>query len=400
MGQGQIIRSFHDVEMFAGDMDAPIVTLFSGGLDSSYLLYRLSGMGFSNIHAVSVDIGGDDEISDKHHVAERLGAVLHVVDARGIFVDSFVTPALSAHSVYLDTHPVSSSLSRPLIAQVAVDVARRYGADMILHTANRSQNTLRRVNGALAQLGFNGKYGSPYDINPVDRVKKMAELDSIGLGQLSCRSESGDSNLWCREFESGVVDDPESHEVPATYYRWSAPRERRPMELCVHFESGKPVSLDGEELPLVEIIERLNWQVGAYGIGRYTGLEHLAGGQKVLEIREMPAASILLRSRRHLETAILEPETIREKIGLEQVWVREALEGRWFGELRTACQAFIDVCSARITGTVRWKLSQGGAETTSIMARNALYLRNREDWERQSIREEVANLTAQNWVGC
>ncbi|PWJ02366.1 argininosuccinate synthase [Streptomyces sp. NWU49] len=392
MGRGQLIRSFRDVERLAHDRDTPIVTLFSGGLDSSYLLYRLAGMGFSAIHAVSVDIGGDDDVHKRRHIAEGLGAELHMVDARSDFVESFVAPALSAHSVYLDTHPVSSSLSRPLIARVATEVAQAVDAKAILHTANRSQNTLRRLNGALEQLGFGGDYGSPYDVEPVDRVKKMAELKSAGLGVLGERSESGDSNLWCREFESGILDDPESHEVPSSYYQWTALREGVPAEVSLRFASGRPVALGDEELPLGEIVERLNWQVGAFGIGRYTGLEHLKGGQKVLEIREMPAAALLLRSRRHLETATLQAETIREKLGMEQIWVREALEGRWFGELRAACQAFIDVCAERVSGTVRWKLSPGGAETTAIVADDPLYLRDREDWETRSIMDEVARL--------
>ncbi|WP_241002939.1 argininosuccinate synthase-related protein [Streptomyces sp. CB01881] len=392
----RLVRSFRDITGGDTDLRRPVVTLFSGGLDSTYLLYRLARAGATDVRAISVGLGGDEQAAQLQRIADKLGVQVQVTDAREEFVDEFVRPAIAAHAVYLDTHPISSSLSRPLIARVAVGAAREHDAQMILHTANRSQNTLRRLNGALELLGFQGRFGSPYDLNPVDREVKIKELQSVGLDEMAERSASGDSNLWCREFESGILDDPEDHVVPESYYRWSARRgvAPAPEHLEIGFRQGIPVAVNGEELPLAEIIERLNWTVGAHGIGRYTGLEHLPGGVKVLEVREMPAARLLMASRRHLETAVLEAESLREKMHVEQVWVREALEGRWFGELRRACDSFIAELVASVTGTVRWRLSARGASTTSIVAASPRYVRNREDWEQASIQAEISHYEA------
>jgi argininosuccinate synthase len=213
-----------------------------------------------------------------------------------------------------------------------------------------------------------------------------------GIDLLAGRIVSGDSNLWCREFESGILDDPELHEVPEEMYTWSRPiaLPGDSDTLTVTFEHGLPVALDGEPLPLTGLIDRLNRWVGAYGLGRYSGLEHLDRGEKVLEIREMPAAWLLLSSYRHIESACLDAELIREKRHLEQVWTREALEGRWFGELRLATQVFIDACAARTTGSVTWRLRTGGADTRSITAGSPLYLRDREAWEERAISTESA----------
>lgn len=186
---------------------------------------------------------------------------------------------------------------------------------------------------------------------------------------MSQRIVSGDSNLWCREFESGILDDPEDHAVPEHMYRWSTRKEPDATDVVeVRFGQGVPVAVDGVEMPLLELVQRLNVRVSAFGLGRYSGLEHLDHGEKVLEVREMPAAWLLLRSYRHLKTATLEAETIREKMHLEQLWVREAVEGRWFGELRGALQCFVDACAQRVSGSVRWKLSMGSAETRAILA--------------------------------
>ncbi|MFF4323843.1 argininosuccinate synthase-related protein [Streptomyces sp. NPDC001568] len=389
--QGKVIRSFRQLGTDVLPPDSPVVTLFSGGLDSSYLLLRLRNAGFGNVHAVSVDLGDDESSADKQQIADALGATLHVIDGRTAFAEEFVRPAISAQAVYLGTHPVSSTLSRPLIARFAIDLARGLGAGAVLHTANRSQNTLRRLNGALSLLGFEGRYGSPYDLEPVDRDQKIQELKEAGLDGMSQRIVSGDSNLWCREFESGILDDPEDHAVPEQMYRWSSKGSADGTDVVeVRFLEGVPVAVDGVDMPLVDLIRELNWRVGAFGLGRYSGLEHLDQGEKVLEVREMPAAWLLLRSYRHLETATLEAETIREKMHLEQLWVREALEGRWFGELRGALQSFVDACAQRVSGSVRWKLTMGSAETRAIVADEPRYLRDREAWEKESVLLEHA----------
>lgn len=381
MDTARLVRSFHDLTRLEPSL--PVVTLFSGGLDSTYLLYRLASAGFTNVHAVSIDLGESVPAEYLRKVTESLSVRLHLVDARRGFVDDFVRPAIAAQAVYLGVHPVSASLSRPLLAEHATRMAAELDAVAVLHTANRSQNTLRRLNGAFEMLGYQGQYGSPYDREPVDRERKTRELESFGIDQLRDAKASVDANLWCREFESGVIEDPEDHAVPEHFYKWSRHEDPvSPTPIEVGFENGVPATVDGVGVPLGEMIEMLNHRVGAYGIGRYSGLEHLAGGQKVLEIREMPAAWLLLRSYRHIETAVLDAEAIREKTSIEQIWVREALEGRWFGRLRVAAQAFIAQCSAEVTGSVRWQLRTGTADTTGIVAARPRYVRNRESWER------------------
>ena len=385
------LRSFNEIGATI-NRSAPVVSLFSGGLDSSYLLLRLREMGFSDVHALSVEIGELETPEEKKEIAVALGATLRVIHRQTAFANEFVAPAIKAHAVYLDLHPVSSTLSRPLIARTAMELAHELGSRCILHTANRSQNTLRRLNGALELLAFDGRYGSPYDLQPVSRAQKIAELEAAGVTFSSDRTLSGDSNLWCREFESGSLDDPEAHAIPEQMYRWSAtsPELRCPDELlALRIEEGVPVAVDGLRMDLPELIDHLNIRVGRRGKGRYTGLEHLDNGEKVLEVREMPAAWLILRTVRHLEAASLPAELIRFKMGLEQLWTREALEGRWFGALKNALQAFIQSCAAHVTGTVTWRLTNGIVSTTSIVADSPAYIRDREAWEMDSIHAEL-----------
>jgi argininosuccinate synthase len=392
------IRSLDDLDALAG---RHVLTLFSGGLDSSFVLRELARRGCRTT-ALAVDVGDGIHRDDLKSIAGHFGADLQVVDAREEFVEKGVVPAIRAQAKYLGIYPISSSLTRPIMAAAAVRVARALGCEAIVHTANQSQNSLRRLNGAIAQQGFTGWYGTPYEFSALSREQKITALAAEGLNRFQARGISGDANLWVREFESGSLDNPEAFWVPESLYLWTAPSARAyDVDLSIRFEAGRPVALNGDPWPMLDLIERLNLHAGAFGIGRYCGLEHLDAGEKVLEVREAPAATLLMDAYRHLETATIEYEVLREKLVQEQLWVREAIEGRWFGSLRESADQFVRSTSRRVNGSVSYRLRTGAADVCSIVADRPLYLTDRDAWEkevaavrgrdvvRQSARQEV-----------
>ena len=380
------IRSLDDLS-FVSKRTPKILTLFSGGLDSTFVLKelaKLSNHGAAEVICLTVDLGDGVNRADLDELAKRFGAHSIVVDGRDRFVHEAVLPAIRANAQYKGMYPISSSLSRPIISQFAVEHANKLGCGAIVHTANQSQNSLRRLNGAIEQLGFAGYYGTPYEFSALTREEKITELKAVGLNKFQARGISGDANLWCREYESGSLDNPESFWVPESLFDWTAvptiPRVGG--SFSIRFERGVPVAINGVKMPIVELIEATNRTVGQFQIGRYAGLEHLEHGEKVLEVREVPAAHVLMNAYRHLEMAILDAELIREKISMEQIWVREAIEGRWYHDLRRAAEGFISVTALNICGTVEYQLRQGAADVCSIKADHAKYLTDRDTWEK------------------
>ncbi|CAB3753187.1 MULTISPECIES: argininosuccinate synthase-related protein [Burkholderia] len=381
------IRSLADLE-YVSRTCKHVLTLFSGGVDSSYVLMELAKHRSLEVTALTVDLGDGVNRDDLKLIASHFGAKSLVIDGRQTFARDAVLPALRCNAQYMAMYPISSSLSRPVICRIAVDQAAKLGCDAIVHTANQSQNSLRRLNGALHQLGFDGFHGSPYEYSALTREEKIAELRRFGLTAFQARGMSGDANLWCREFESGSLDNPEAFHVPDELFTWTAKRTRSASRssLSVRFDQGTPVAIDDAELPLVDLIARLNDRIGSYGIGRYCGLEHLDDGEKVLEVREAPAAHLLMNAYRHLEMATLDPELLREKLSLEQIWVREAIEGRWFADLRRTIDQFISHQASAITGVVKYLLRDGAADVCAIRAAKPRYLTDRDSWEKQAAR--------------
>jgi argininosuccinate synthase len=358
--------------------------MFSGGLDSTYLLLRLQQLGFTNIHAVTVDVGApvDEDGLIKH--AAYLGAMFKLLDGREAFVQEAVMPAIRAHATYMGMFPISSSLTRPIIARLVTDYAKALNAGLLLHTANLSQNSLPRLNNCIRCLGFPGPFGSPYPHSVVSREKKAEELAVAGLAIMSERKLSGDENLWCREFEDGPLGDPEGFSIPEDAYQWTQRCMDHPTQkLTLSFENGNLVSVDGHKLPLIKAIEVLNKEVGKFGLGRFVGLEPLSTDDKVLEIREAPAAAIIMDALRHIEMATLETKTLELKQQLEQKWVWEAIAGHWGGKCHTMCDAAITSALHGVGGSVTYDIGHTRYLPCSIVAQNPRYIRDRDHWERR-----------------
>lgn len=155
--------------------------------------------------------------------------------------------------------------------------------------------------------------------------------------------------------------------------------------------------MDGRSMPFIDAIGELNSAVGAYGHGRYLGLEHLEEGEKVLEVREAPAAFILMQALRHLETATLTTGAIALKQTLERIWTLEAVEGRWSSDAKSAAEAGIESLAARVSGTVRFTLDYQQCIPNSICADRPLYITDRDAWEIEKARERGARSMSDYW---
>ena len=346
-------------------------------------------MNFKKIIAVVVDLGEKLNTDSLKTITKSLSVDLKIIDAKYEFAENSVIPAIQEEAKYLGLFPVSSSLSRPVIAKKALEVAYVNNCDIVLHTANQSQNSLRRLNGAIKSLGFQGYYGSPYEYTAITRAEKALFIKKCGFHFLSNRKLSGDANLWCREYESGILDNPESFELDENEYKWSVfPKESHKDKIKITFQKGIPTHIDDDKMSIVDLIENLNYRVGLSGAGRYYGLKHLENQEKVLEVREAPAASILMDTYKDLEMSILKTPLLVQKQHMGQIWTQEAVEGRWYGEVAESAYSFISKHAHKITGSVTYKLLTGGFYPISIVAENPLYLTDRDNWEIKKAKSE------------
>ncbi|MFB0558486.1 MAG: argininosuccinate synthase domain-containing protein, partial [Candidatus Bathyarchaeia archaeon] len=110
------------------------VLAYSGGLDTSVMLKWIQQEYDSDVISVTLDVGQDKDLDAIEEKAWKLGVLNHYsIDAKEEFAQNYVFQAIKANALYMDTYPVSSSISRPLIASKIVEVAEIEGADAVAH---------------------------------------------------------------------------------------------------------------------------------------------------------------------------------------------------------------------------------------------------------------------------
>lgn len=355
-----------------------VVLAYSGGLDTSVLVRWLIEEKSLDVVAVSADLGQPGDMDEIRLKALDTGAVAaEVIDAREMFAEEFIIPALWANALYQGSYPLATALARPLIARLQVEAARSHGAGFVAHGCTGKGNDQVRFEVATAALDPSLEVIAPMREWKMTREEEIEYAGKWGIPvPVTVESPySVDENLWGRSCECGVLEDPWT-EPPEDAYEWTNSPENAPDESAyieVEFQGGIPVALDGKEGGLVDLILKLNEIGGIHGIGRIDVVEDRLVGIKSREIYEAPAATILIAAHRDLEHLTLTREALSGKRPLEQRVAEMAYEGLWFSPLNAAITEFNRKLQERVSGTVRVKLFKGRANVVGRRSSNSLY---------------------------
>src|SRR4051794_4362616 len=285
-----------------------VCLLYSGGLDTSVMLKWIQDEYGAEVVTLTVDLGqpGED-YTVVEGKARQLGAVeTRLVDAREEFARDYVCPAIKANAIYGLGYPLFTALGRPLIAKLAVDVARETGCDTIAHGCTGKGNDQVRIEATIATLAPELKVIAPVRGWAMGRDEEIeyARKHNIPVkGGVETPPYSIDDNLWGRSSEGRWIEDisnaPEDDVFDLVTRPEDAPDE--PEIVTLGFEAGVPVSLNGEALGLVELIDRVAELGIKHGVGIVDHVEDRIVGLKVRDIYEVPAAAIILPAHAELE---------------------------------------------------------------------------------------------------
>jgi argininosuccinate synthase len=357
-----------------------VLLLYSGGLDTSVMLKWIQDSYEAEVVCLTVNLGqpGEDygAIEAK---ARQLGAVeCHVVDARERFAAEFLAPAIKANAVYGNGYPLFTALGRPLIAQLAVEYARKTSCDTIAHGCTGKGNDQVRIEATVATLAPELRTIAPVRSWQMGREEEIAYAREHGIpvkGGSEVTPYSIDDNLWGRSSEGRWIEDlghaPEDDVFQLVTRPEDAPDEAEIVNIA--FEAGLPVSLNGERLGLVELLERVA-EIGCrHGVGIVDHIEDRIVGLKVRDIYEVPAAAIVLTAHEELERLVGTIHQNQFKPGLDQKWGYLVYAGLWWEPLRTDLDAYMDAVNAQVTGEIGLRLYKGGVRVVTRSSPNAVY---------------------------
>ena len=349
-----------------------VALAFSGGLDTTVCVPLLEEeYGYDEVIGITVDVGQPaSEFEEAEETAEALDLEHYVVDATEEFAE-LCFDAVRANASY-QGYPLGTALARPVIATAILEVAKEQGCTGLAHGSTGKGNDQLRfeavwrdsdleVIAPVRELGLTRKFEQEY------AEERDLPIEGGDEGKYSI-----DTNLWSRSIEGSELEEP-SYVPSEDIYEWTSAPTAETLEIEVGFEEGYPVSLNGEEMEPVELIEELNDLAGGYGVGRSDIMEDRMLGLKVRENYEHPAATVLLNAHAALEDLVLTKGERSFKKQVDHEWSEKGYQGLVNAPLVGALEGFIAETQTRVTGSVTIRFEGGQARPVGRSSKYAVY---------------------------
>jgi argininosuccinate synthase len=356
-----------------------IVLAYSGGLDTSIIIPWLKENCAYEVIAMVADVGQGDDVEAVVNKAYKTGASKVVVeDLREEFLTGYVWPALKAGAVYENKYLLGTSLARPVIAKHQVEVALREGATAVSHGCTGKGNDQVRFEMAYQALAPELKVVAPWrewDLKSREDCLDYAEKRGISVTASREKIHSRDRNLWHISHEGGELEDAGNAPFASTWQLTKSPQEAPDKEEQVEigFEKGVPVSVGGQILDPVSLVELLNEIGGRNAVGRIDLVENRFVGIKSRGCYETPGGTLLLVAHNELEALCLDRDLLHFKQHVGLKYAELVYFGLWFTPLREALDAFVDTTQQNLTGSVTLSLYKGNVSIVSRKSEYSLY---------------------------
>ena len=353
-----------------------IVVAYSGGLDTSVMVKWLMERYDADIITATGNLGQKKELIGVREKALKTGASkVYIQDLTEEFVSDYIFPALKAGALYEKVYPMATSLGRPLLAKMLVDIARSEQATMVAHGCTGKGNDQVRFEVSVTALAPELKVLAPLrEWEFKSREEEMAYAKKHGIPVAATKKSpySIDENIWGTSIECGILEDPMEEPPTDAFQRTVSPQDApdKPETISLEFEEGIPVKLNDKYLDGVQLLHTLNDIGGKHGVGRIDLVENRLVGIKSREIYEAPAAVILHFAHTELERLTLDKSVFQLKSQLANEYANLVYNGLWFSPMKSALDAFMNETQRTVSGYVKLKLYKG---TTTIAGRRSQY---------------------------
>jgi len=360
------------------------VLAYSGGLDTSVILGWLMEEGYE-VHAVYVDLGQPCEdrqamLDKARHIGARSA---RIVDAREELCRDFAFPVLQWQARYEGMYLLGTSIARPLITKVCLQVAREVGADTYAHGATGKGNDQCRFQLAADALAPEIRVLAPWRIERFrqkfpGRREMIAYCQARGIPVKATADKpySSDENCLHISYEAGKLEDLSVNGVELVQFGMTvAPQSApdQPETVTIGFESGVPVAVNGQRQSAYGVVRELNQIGGRHGIGRIDMVENRFVGMKSRGVYEAPGMTLLYHAHRLLEQITLDRDLMHLRDRLAPEVAEMVYYGFWYHAKMDALMAFIRQAQQPVTGEVALQLYKGNMIVARRWSPHSLY---------------------------
>ena len=360
-------------------MSKKVVLAYSGGLDTSIIIPWLNENYGMDVIAMIADVGQGEDLDAVVAKAYATGAKKAVVlDLRDEFVRDYVYPTVRAGAIYEHKYLLGTSIARPVIAKHQVEVALKEGAEAVAHGCTGKGNDQVRFEHAYQALAPDLKVIAPWrewTLKSREDCLDYAEAHGIPVAASREKIHSRDRNLWHISHEGGELEEAGNAPFASTWQITKSPQEAADKEELVEigFEKGVPVSVGGQTLDPVSLVELVNEIGGRNAIGRVDIVENRFVGIKSRGCYETPGGTLLLTAHGELEALCLDRDLLHFKQHVGLKYAELVYFGLWFTPLREALDAFVETTQQNLTGSVTLSLYKGNVSIVSRKSDYSLY---------------------------
>ena len=358
--------------------DSPIILAFSGGLDTSFCVPWLKETYERPVVTVCINTGGldDSAAAALEEKAMALGAQEHVlVEARELFFGRVIRFLIAGNVRRGHLYPLCVGAERGIQATLLAEIATQRNSDTVAHGCTAAGNDQVRFEVALRTINPDLEVLAPVRDQSFVRTEQIRFLEEHDLPIPPRGSDySINRGLWGVSIGGKeTLDSKDSIPEYAWVLSAGALEDPRPAEQhTIEFDQGVPVSLDGQKMDPVRLIETLETKAGRFGIGRGIHLGDTILGTKGRVAFEAPAAEALLTAHRELEKLTLSALQMRVKDSVASVYGDLIHEGKQLDAVCSDIESLLSSSQRFVTGEVKLQFRPGSVFVEGISSPHSL----------------------------
>ena len=330
-----------------------LVLAYSGGLDTSYCLKKLSSDGHE-VHAVSVNTGGfsNNEINGIKEKAHHMGAhVYKNIDALSSFYNNIVKYLIFGNILKNNTYPLSVSAERIIQAIEIVRYAKKIGAKYIAHGSTGAGNDQVRFDLIFQVMAPEIEIITLIRDLQLSREDEITYLKSQGIDIAWEKAQySVNQGLWGTSV-GGSETLTSNLPLPEKAYP-SVLKNKKPTQISIGFKKGEITTLNGKRRDSVNLIQELQEVAKGYAIGRDIHVGDTIIGIKGRVGFEAAAPLIILKAHHLLEKHTLTKWQLFQKEQLGNFYGMLLHEGNYLDPVMRDIEAFLESSQTHVSGTI------------------------------------------------
>ena len=350
-----------------------IILAYSGGLDTSYCLKKLSSEGHE-VHAININTGGfsKNELKTMEDKAYMMGAfIFKSIDAVDIYYNKIIKYLIFGNVLRNNTYPLSVSSERVIQAVEIVKYAKKNNATHIAHGSTGAGNDQVRFDSIFQIMAPEIEILTPIRDNSLSREEEINYLNENGINLEWTKAKySINKGLWGTSV-GGDETLTSKNSLPSEAYPSELSKKEKE-KVVLSFSKGELVAINYKKNSPVECIKIINSLCEKFCIGRDIHVGDTIIGIKGRVGFEAGGPIVILKSHHLLEKHVLTKWQQFQKDQLSNFYGMQIHEGNYLDPVIRDIESFFNSSQSKVTGDVFVTLSPYRFQLNGIESKNDL----------------------------